>query len=90
MAGPPIGLKGGKSYLVDRFSKSIRIDWDFKDSSNAILYDGRSLNTLEDTIKLSCKPEEFKALLQRAGGKRTTIIEAIKKIYLCQKRVNII
>lgn len=83
-------IQRGKAYSVDRFSKSIKINWNFKDSKKVILYDGRSLNTFEDTIKLSCEPEEFKALLQRAGGKRTTIIEAIKRIYLCQKRVNII
>ena len=82
-------IQRGKSYSVDRFSKSIRIDWDFKDSRNAILYDSRSLNTFEDTIKLSYEPEEFRALLQKAGGKRTTTIEATKKIF-CQKRVNII
>jgi hypothetical protein len=34
-------IQRGKSYSVDRFSKSIKINWNFKDSRNAILYDGR-------------------------------------------------
>lgn len=74
-------IKRGDSYSVDRFSKSIKINWDFKDIREAILNDNRSPNTLEDTIKLSYEPEEIKALLKKAGVKRTTAIEIIKKIY---------
>jgi len=74
-------IQRGEKYSVDRFSKSIKINWDFKDIREAILNDNRSPNTLEDTIRLSYEPEEIKALLEKAGVKRTTTIEIIKKIY---------
>jgi len=74
-------IQRSKSYQVDKFSKSIDIKWDFKDTKDAILDDNRSPNSLKNTIKLSYKPEEIKALLETAGVKRTTAIEMIKKIY---------
>ncbi len=74
-------MQRGEKYSVDRFSKSIKINWDFKDTRDAILNDNRSPNTFKETIKLSCEPEEIKALLEKAGVKRTTAIEMIKRIY---------
>lgn len=68
-------------YSTNRFSKSIKINWDFKDTKEAILNDNRSPNTFEETVGLSYKPDEMKALLKTAGTKRTTAIEMIKRIY---------
>lgn len=74
-------IQRGEKYSVDRFSKSIKINWDFKDTRKAILNDNRSPNSLEDTIKLSYEPEEIKALLEKTGVKRITAISMIKRIY---------
>jgi hypothetical protein len=74
-------VKRGDNYLVDKFSKSININWNFKDLGSAILYDGRAPNTFEDTIKLSYQPEEFRELLKKAGSGRTTAIEAVRRIF---------
>ena len=74
-------VKRGDKYSVDRFSKSIKINWNFKDSREAILYDNRSPDTLGDTIKLSYKPEEFRELLKEAGSERTTAIKIVKRIF---------
>ena len=53
------------TYSVDRFSNSIKINWKFRNPNNAILDDGRSPDTFEDTIRLSYEPEEFRELLQK-------------------------
>ena len=74
-------IQRGEKYSVDRFSKSIKINWDFKDTREAILDDNRSPNTLEDTIRLSYEPEEIKALLKKAGVKGDTAIKMINRIY---------
>ncbi|MBU2633922.1 MAG: hypothetical protein KJ674_01630 [Nanoarchaeota archaeon] len=74
-------IKRGDKYSVGRFSKSIKPNWPFKDSKEAILCDNRSPDTLEDTIKLSYRPEEFKELLKEAGSERTTAIETVKRLY---------
>jgi len=74
-------IKRGDKYSVGRFSKSIKINWNFKDSKDAILYESRSPDTLEDTIKLSYKPEEFRELLKEAGSKRTTAIKTVKRLF---------
>ena len=74
-------VKRGDKYSVDKFSKSINIKWNFKNSDNAILDDNRSPDTFEDTIKLSYEPEEFKELLKKAGSKRVTAINLTKRLY---------
>ena len=74
-------VKRWDKYSVDRFSKSINIKWNFRDSSNAILDDNRSPDTFEDTIKLSYEPEEFRELLKKAGSGRTTAIKIVKRIF---------
>jgi hypothetical protein len=74
-------VKRGDAYRVDKFSKSINIDWNYRDPESAILYDGRAPDSLEDTIKLSYKPEEFRELLIRAGSERVTAINLTKRIY---------
>jgi len=68
-------------YRVDKFSKSININWNFKDPDSAILYDNRAPDTFEDTIRLSYDPEEFRELLIRAGSKRTTAINLVRRIF---------
>ncbi len=80
-------VKRGSVYAVDRFSKSIKINWPFKDSGEAILYDNRAPDTLKDTIKLSYDPKEFKELLIRAGSERTTAIEIVRRFYEGVKNV---
>jgi hypothetical protein len=74
-------IKRLHTYSVDRFSKSIKIKWNYRDPDNAILYDNRAPNTFDDTIRLSHKPEEFRELLKNAGSERTTAIEIVKRIY---------
>jgi len=74
-------IKRGDAYQVDKFSKSIKIDWKFRDSKNAILNDGISPDSFEDTIKLSYRPEEFKELLKEAGSERHTAIKTVERIY---------
>ena len=74
-------IKRGDKYSVGRFSKSIKPNWPFKDSKEASLCENRSPDTLEDTIKLSLKPEEFRELLKEAGSERTTAIETVKRLF---------
>ena len=80
-------IKRSKSYSVDKFSKSINIKWDFKDTNKAILIDNRSPNTFEDTIKLSYKPDEIKALLEATGIKRDTTNKIVRRIYKARTNV---
>ena len=56
-------VKRYDSYKVDEFSKSIKINWKFKDIDKAILVDNRAPESFEDTIKACYKPEEFRELL---------------------------
>lgn len=79
-------IKRGKSYLVDKFSKRIIIDWKFRNPKEAILYDGRSPDSFEETIKLSYKPEEMKVLLLNAGSERTTAIKMVNRLYESVKK----
>jgi hypothetical protein len=80
-------VKRSDSYLVNKFSKAIKLNWDFKDSNQAILYDGRAIETFDTTVKLVFNnPRDFKKLLVSAGSERTTAVEAVKSIYGVKKR----
>lgn len=74
-------IKRCDSYQAEVFSKSIKINWDFKDISQAILIDGRAPVTLEDTIAACFEPEEFREQLIKAGSKRVNAINATKRIF---------
>ena len=74
-------IKRYGSYQVDSFSKSIKINWDFKDASQAILVDGRAPETLEDSITACFEPGEFRELWIKAGSERTAAIKATKRIF---------
>jgi len=88
-----LGEKGiaerGTSYLAESFSgsrgfaKSIKLDWKFRGSNEAIIYEGRSIETFGEAIKFRFKdkPEGFRQLLIKAGVKRTTAIEMINSIW---------
>lgn len=74
-------VKRYDSYQVNRFSKSIKISWDFKDPDNAILDDNRAPISFEDTIRLSYAPEEFRELLIRAGSSREVAIIKTSRLF---------
>lgn len=71
----------GKSYQVGKFSKPIKLNWKFKDSGKAILFEGRSVDTFDKTVRLVYKPAEFSQKLQAVGVKRTTAIEQVKTVF---------
>jgi len=75
-------IKRYGSYKVKEFSKSISINWNFKEDTNLIiLTDHRAPETFEETIIASYKPEEFRELLKKAGSKRVNAINATKRIF---------
>jgi hypothetical protein len=82
-------VKRYDSYQVDKFSKSIKINWNFKDSSQAILIDGRAPETWEDTIRAKFEPEEFREHWIKAGSKRDTAIKVTSRIFNKDKCYNI-
>ncbi len=75
-------LTRGKAYSVGRFSKDINLKWPFKGDSEAVLYEGRAIDSFEGTVKLLKKePREFRAILEGAGAERTAALKATQKIY---------
>lgn len=69
------------SYQVDKFSKSIKINWNFRDPGQAILIDERAPEEFRDTIKVCYEPEEFRELLMKAGSERTAAIKATRRLF---------
>jgi hypothetical protein len=79
------------SYQVDRFAKSIKLKWPWKDIDQAILVDNRAPESFEDTIRASHEPEELRALLLEAGAKRDTANKTTRRLYDSEdKRINIV
>jgi hypothetical protein len=88
LAGDGI-VNRGKSYMPGRFSKDLKLNWKFQDPSQAVLYEGRAVDTFEDTVCLTFEPREFRALLESAGAERTTAIEAVKGIFVKKGKTSI-
>jgi hypothetical protein len=81
-----IGIaKRGTGYEPGAFSKSLRLNWRYRDSREAVLYEGRAIETWESTIRLIYKPDDFRALLGGVGAKRTTVIEAVRRTFKVSK-----
>lgn len=80
-------IKRLDKYKIESFSKSIIIKWNFRDTSRAILIDNRAPEDLPETIRICFEPEEFRELLLKAGGKRTSAIMAVKAIFKSVKNV---
>lgn len=71
----------GRGYLAGQFSKPLTLKWDYGNTEGAILYEGRAIDTFEDTLSLIYQPEDFKTIMRTAGAGRTAVIEAAKRIY---------
>ena len=69
------------SYQVDKFSKSIKVNWNFKDVDKAVLIDHRAPEEFKDTIKASYDPKEFRELLVKAGSKREVAIITTSRLF---------
>ena len=74
-------LTRGRSYQPGVFSKAIKMVWPFKSSSDAVLYDGRSVEDFEGTVRLVFTPEEFRVLIRNAGADRGWSFKMIRKIW---------
>lgn len=81
--------KRGTSYLAKGFlgsrgyAKALEINWKFRSSNEAVMYEGRSIESFDETIKsmFKEKPDAFRQLLAKVGVKRTTAIEMINSIW---------
>lgn len=70
-----------KAYLAGQFAKDLKINWKFRSSNEAVMYEGRAIETFEKTSSFLFKPDDFKQLLTKEGVKRTTVIEIINSIW---------
>ena len=73
--------KRGKAYSAGRFSKSLKLNWDYRNPDQAVLYGGRSIDSFENTVKLLYKPHEIRELLNNAGLSRQQSYEFIRRFY---------
>jgi len=74
-------VKRGKAYSVGKFSKSLKLTWDYKSSDDSVMFEGRSVDTWEGTIKLLFEPGEFRAMLRGAGATRQASLRAVTDTY---------
>ena len=75
--------KRQKSYLPGLFAKDIKINWKFRDSREAVIHEGRAIESFEKTIKFLFKekPDLFRQLLIKAGVKQSTATKMVNSIW---------
>lgn len=83
-------LKRGKSYVDTKLAKDtgmiatakkIFLTWKYRDSNQAILIDGRSIDGFEDTLAHLYKPDEFKCLIRAAGCNKFVSRDLLTSVY---------
>lgn len=74
-------LRRYDSYLVGHCSKSIKINWPWRTSSDAVLSNGRSIDTLKSTLRTLYKADELRQLLVSAGVNRKAVYDVIEAVF---------
>lgn len=74
-------LKRFSSYSVGRCAKSFKISWPWRTSREAVLYDGRSIDTLKGTLKAVYEPDELRQLLESSGARKQALYDTIKAVF---------
>jgi len=69
------------------YAKSLKLKWQYKSSTDAILYEGRALDTFESAVKMIYKPSDFRAIIRKAGASRQMASHAAKQVYEDSKNV---
>lgn len=80
-------VERGRGYRPREMSKSIKLAWKFRDSSQAVLYTGRAFNSFGESISHVFLPRDFRAMLESAGAERTAALKATQTIYSESTRV---
>jgi len=70
-----------KAYLAGHFAKDLKLNWRFRDSNKAVMYEGRAIETFDNTIRILFKPDEFRQLLIKAEVKQSTASKMINSIW---------
>jgi hypothetical protein len=63
------------------FSKNLKLKWKYRKSTDAILYEGRSLDYFDDTVKLIYEPRDFRDILKRSGVKQSNCTMMVNRIF---------
>lgn len=74
-------LKRYGSYKVGCCAKSFKISWLWRGSSEAVLFDGRSIDTLKGTLKAVYEPDELRQLLRTHGATKQALYDTIKATF---------
>lgn len=69
------------SYSVGRHAKSFKIQWPWRGSNEAVLFDGRAIDTLKETLKASYGSDELRQLLLTAGATKQATYETLKATF---------
>jgi len=57
-------LKRGTGYLVGQKAKDLKLTWPYKTDKDAVLFNGRAVDTLEKAVSMLFTPENLRALLR--------------------------
>jgi len=74
-------IKRGTSYSVERFSKSLKLNWDYKSSSEAVMFEGRSVGNFDAATRLLYQPSDLRALIRKAGASNRMASHIAKQIF---------
>lgn len=68
-------------YVPGKYSKSIKLKWNYRNESNAVLYQGRAVDTLDKAVAMLYTPADFRSMLRGAGAKKGTAWASTKALF---------
>jgi len=74
-------LKRRSAYQPSLFAKNLKMNWRYRSSNEAVLYEGRSVDSFDQMIRLIFQPDEFRQLLIKAESKQSTASKIINSIW---------
>ena len=74
-------MKRSNHYLVGEFSKPLSLNWKYRTSDEAVLYDGRSVDRFDHALKILFRPEDARVILRTAGVSNQAAYITVKRIY---------
>lgn len=67
-------------YMMGKQSKTVKLDWPYKTEKEAVRWGDRTVESLNDAVRMTFKPAEFRELL-RGYVKRTTALMIGKTLF---------
>jgi hypothetical protein len=74
-------VNGRRDYAEGQYSKELHLHWPYRSSKDAVLVDGRSPGSLEETMRAVYEPRDARVVLLQSGMQRRMVNYFMDRVY---------